>query len=77
MGWLDGSPSGVKYKAPYGANNTSKTDVAPWWEWDGFAWISGRGEVFGANKSLLIQNPHDNHYQIMSLQLLGNHHNRH
>ena len=44
LGW-DGSPGGRRYRAPYGANNTSKTDVAPWcykWvDWTGWMEISG------------------------------------
>ena len=46
---MDGSLGGVRYRAPYGANNASKTDVAPygaiigWVGMDG--WISGWGKV--------------------------------
>ena len=38
IGWK--SPGGGMYRAPYGANNTSKTDVAPWcYKW--VDWMDG------------------------------------
>ena len=51
VGWIGWkSPGGGMYRAPYGANNTSKTDVAPWcYKWvdglDGWMGISGWGYV--------------------------------